>query len=213
MKTDDLITLLSTGLEPVQTNAARWRLQWAVVGGLAGGLLLMLALYGLRKDIGAAAVLPMFWFKLAFPLAVALPALVLTARLGHPGMRVGRVWLALPLPWVVLSALALLALFNAAPEARAGLVLGSTWASCAFNIALVSLPSFVGLLWAMKGLAPTRPALAGASSGLVAASLGTMVYALHCSEMQAPFLAVWYALGMLVPTAAGALLGPRILRW
>jgi hypothetical protein len=213
MKTDDLIALLSTGLEPVQTGAARQRLQWAVLGGLAGGLLVMLALYGLRKDIGAAALLPMFWFKLAFPLAVALPALVLTARLGHPGRRAGRMWLALPLPWVALSALALLALFDAAPEARAGLVLGSTWASCAFNIALVSLPGFVGLLWALKGLAPTRPALAGACAGLVAASLGTMVYALHCTEMQAPFLAVWYALGMLLPTAAGALLGPKLLRW
>jgi hypothetical protein len=213
MKTDDLIALLATGLEPVQTDAAQRRFQWAVLGGLAGGLLVMLALYGLRKDIGVALWLPMFWFKLVFPLAVALPALVLAARLGHPGMRTGRVWLALPLPWLVLSALALLALFNAEPEARAGLVLGSTWASCTFNIALVSLPSFVGLLWAMKGLAPTRPALAGACAGLVAASLGTMVYALHCPEMQAPFLAVWYLLGMLIPTVAGALLGPKLLRW
>ncbi len=213
MKTDDLIALLSTGLEPVQTDAARQRLQWAVVSGLAGGLLIMLSLYGLRKDMAAAVWLPMFWFKLAFPLAVALPALVLVARLGHPGMRVGRVWLALPLPWVALSALALLALFDAAPETRASLLLGSTWTSCAFNIALVSLPSFVGLLWAMKGLAPTRPALAGACSGLVAASLGTLVYALHCPEMQAPFLAMWYTLGMLLPTAAGAFLGTKILRW
>lgn len=213
MKTDDLVALLSTGLEPVQTGALRQRLQWALFGGVAGGLLVMLSLYGLRKDIGAAMWLPMFWIKLAFPLTVALPALVLTARLGHPGMRAGRVWLALPLPWMALSALALLALFNAAPEARESLVLGSTWTSCVFNIALVSLPSFVGLLWAMKGLAPTRPALAGACAGLVAASLGTMVYALHCPEMQAPFLAVWYVLGMLLPTVAGALLGTKILRW
>ena len=213
MKTEELIALLSTGLEPVQTGAARQRLQWAVLGGLAGGLLVMLALYGLRKDIGTAVLLPMFWFKLVFPLAVALPALVLTARLGHPGVHAGRVWLALPLPWVALSALALLALLDAAPEAHADLVLGSTWASCAFNTALVSLPSFIGLLWAMKGLAPTRPGLAGACAGLAAASLGTMVYALHCPEMQAPFLVVWYTLGMWIPTAAGALLGPKLLRW
>lgn len=213
MKTDDLIVLLSTGLEPVQTGAARQRLGWAILGGLAGGLLVMMALYGPRKDIAEAVWLPMFWFKLAFPLAIALPALVLTARLGHPGMRLGRAWLALPLPWLALSALALLALFNAAPEARAGLVLGSTWASCALNIALVSLPSFVGLFWAMKGLAPTRPELAGACAGLLAASLGTMVYALHCPEMQAPFLAVWYALGMLLPAVAGGLLGTKVLRW
>lgn len=213
MKTDDLIALLSKGLEPAQTHAAWYRLQAAVWGGLAGGLLLMLTLYGLRKDIETAVGMPMFWFKLALPLATALPALVLTARLGHPGMRGGRLWLALPLPWLVLLALALVALLNAEPHARAGLVLGGTWASCAFSIALVSLPSFVGLFWAVKGLAPTRAALTGACAGLVAASMGAMVYALHCPEMQAPFLAIWYVLGMLIPVAAGALLGPKILRW
>lgn len=36
---------------------------------------------------------------------------------------------------------------------------------------------------------------------------------LHCTEMQAPFLAVWYVLGILIPTGAGALLGSRLLRW
>ena len=32
-------------------------------------------------------------------------------------------------------------------------------------------------------------------------------------RLDAPFLAVWYVLGMLVPTALGALVGPRVLRW
>ena len=36
---------------------------------------------------------------------------------------------------------------------------------------------------------------------------------LHCPEPAAPFLAIWYLLGMLVPTAIGAWLGPRLLRW
>jgi hypothetical protein len=31
--------------------------------------------------------------------------------------------------------------------------------------------------------------------------------------MEAPFLAVWYVLGMLIPAGAGALLGRRVLRW
>lgn len=28
-----------------------------------------------------------------------------------------------------------------------------------------------------------------------------------------PFIATWYLLGMLIPTAIGAWLGPRLLRW
>ena len=68
-------------------------------------------------------------------------------------------------------------------------------------------------LWAMKGLAPTRLALAGAGAGLLAGALGALVYALHCPELAASFLAVWYVLGIAIPALAGALLGPRVLRW
>ena len=91
--------------------------------------------------------------------------------------------------------------------------MGKTWLSCAFNIAWVSAPVLVGMLWAVKGMAPTRPALAGACAGLASAAAGAMVYALHCPEMQAPFLAVWYMLGMLIPTAVGAVVGAKLLRW
>jgi len=31
--------------------------------------------------------------------------------------------------------------------------------------------------------------------------------------MEAPFLATWYLLGILLPTVTGALIGPFILRW
>ena len=68
-------------------------------------------------------------------------------------------------------------------------------------------------LWAMKGLAPTRLVLAGAASGLLAGAIGALIYALHCTEMEAPFLGAWYVVGMLIPTAAGAVLGPFLLRW
>lgn len=65
----------------------------------------------------------------------------------------------------------------------------------------------------LRGLAPTRLRLAGAAAGFAAGSLGALVYSLHCPELAAPFLAIWYLLGMLIPTAIGAWLGPRLLRW
>jgi hypothetical protein len=55
---------------------------------------------------------------------------------------------------------------------------------------VVSLPMFAALLWALKGLAPTRPALAGAAAGALAGGAGAMVYALHCPELAAPYIAV-----------------------
>jgi hypothetical protein len=65
----------------------------------------------------------------------------------------------------------------------------------------------------MKGLAPTRLALAGAAAGLLSGSIGAAVYALHCPEMAPPFLGIWYLAGMLIPAAAGMVAGPRVLRW
>jgi hypothetical protein len=104
-------------------------------------------------------------------------------------------------------------LLGAQSGTRMGLVLGATWKSCPFNIALLSIPGTALLLWMTKGLAPTRPALAGAACGLTAGAVAAFVYALHCPEMAAPFIAVWYLLGMIMPAAVGAVLGGRILRW
>jgi hypothetical protein len=92
-------------------------------------------------------------------------------------------------------------------------LLGQTWAVCPHLIAMLSAPVFVGTVWPMKGLAPTKPVLAGAAAGMLAGAVATVVYALHCPEMAAPFLATWYLLGMAIPTAVGAALGPRLLRW
>jgi len=39
------------------------------------------------------------------------------------------------------------------------------------------------------------------------------VYALHCPELAAPFIGLWYLLGVLIPAGIGALIGPRLLRW
>ncbi len=55
--------------------------------------------------------------------------------------------------------------------------------------------------------------MSGAAAGLLAGSLGALVYCLHCPELAAPFLGTWYLLGMLIPALIGSLLGPRLLRW
>jgi hypothetical protein len=98
-----------------------------------------------------------------------------------------------------------------APGERMGLVLGHVGVA-PVRIALIG-PAFAATFWAMKGLAPTRPVAAGAFSGLLAGAVGAAVYCLHCPEMASPFLGTWYLLGMAIPSAAGAVAGPRLLRW
>lgn len=213
MKTDDLITMLATGVEPVPGNVAARRLRAALLWGAVGALLILVLGYGVRADLRQASALPMFWVKLVFPGLVAAAALLLLLRLSHPGMRPGTAWLGLVLPWLAVLLMAAWALAQAPPDQRLALVLGATWQVCAFNIALVSSPVFAAVLWAVKGLAPTRLGLAGACAGLLAGAVGAVVYALHCPELEAPFLAVWYVAGMLIPASLGAWLGPRVLRW
>lgn len=213
MRTDDLIEMLAQGAVPVSRHTIEQRLATAALVGLAGALALMLALFGVRADLIQALALPMFWGKLLFVAALAWASVAVLRRLARPGLGLAHSVALLALPPLVLWLLAVVVLAQTDSGQRLPLVLGSTWRSCPFNIALLSLPALMGSLWALHGAAPTRLGWAGAGAGLLAGALATFVYALHCPEMDAPFLAVWYLAGIAIPTALGAVLGPRLLRW
>ena len=213
MKTDDFVSLLATGVAPVDPDVPGQRFRMALSAGAVGAALVMLMAFGLNPHLRAAAMLPMFWVKLVFPATLGLVAVLLAQRLSHPGMRLGAAAKAWPGPVIAMALLALLVWLDAAPADRPDMIYGKTWKTCSRNIAIVAAPVLAGVLWAMKGLAPTRLVLAGASAGLLAGAVGTVVYALHCQEMAAPFVLVWYGGGMLLCTAIGAVLGPRVLRW
>lgn len=213
MRTDDLVTMLSTGAVAVEPNAAARRFGGAFGWGVLGAGLLMAMFLGVRADLAAVALLPMFWVKLAFVACLAAASLLAVLRLSRPGLRLGWVPGALAAPVLAMWVLAGSSLMRADPARRVQLFFGETWTSCPLLVAMLSAPAFVAVLWAMRGLAPTRLRLAGSASGLVSGATGALVYSLHCPELEAPFLGFWYLVGMLIPTAVGALLGPRLLRW
>jgi hypothetical protein len=213
VKTDDLIAMLSTGTAPVARRATSRRLTVALLVGLPLSVACMLLVYGVRRDLMQVMSLPMFWMRLAFPTCMAIAGFVIVQRLARPGARVHLAWLGLALPVLVIWSMALMMLASAPAEQRPALVMGQTWRTCTMNIAFISVPVFAATIAALKGLAPTRPALAGAAAGAMAGAAGAAVYALHCQELAAPFLAVWYVVGIAVPAIAGALLGPKLLRW
>lgn len=212
MKTDKLIAMLASDAGAVAPRVWLPRYALALGAGLIGAALLMVLLLGVRPDIADAVRLPMFWVKLAFPTALAAGALLAAVRLSRPGVAIGRAGAMLVAPVLAIWVLAALALL-AAPEDRAMLIWGETWAACLVNIPLLSVPAFVAVFWVMKSLAPVRPALAGAAAGLLAGALSAIIYALHCPELVAPFIGLWYLLGMLIPAALGAMIGPQLLRW
>jgi len=213
MKTEQLIGLLAAGETRVAPHLVRQRFAAALGWSMPLAALVMVIVYGLRGDLVQALSSTVFWMKLAFAGALALFAGLATDRLGRPGMRVAGVWAGLVAPVVLLWLAAAAALVGADPAQRAELVFGSSWRSCPFNIALISLPLFAAMLWFVKGMAPTEPALAGASAGLLSGALATLIYALHCPESSVTFVGIWYVLGIAIATLAGAALGPKLLRW
>lgn len=213
MRTDDLVTMLATGAGAVPPNPAARRYAIALGCGASGAALLLATLLGPRADLDAAVLLPMFWVKLAFVGCVAAASLLAALRLSRPGVRLAWVPGVVSAPVLAIWLLAAVVLARADAAQRAQLFFGDTWNSCPFLVATLSAPVFVAVVWAMKGLAPTRLRLAGGAAGLLSGAVGALVYSLHCPELEAPFVGFWYLLGMLIPAAVGALLGPRLLRW
>ncbi len=213
MKTDDLVSMLATGVAPAPRRAATHRLALALAVGLPLSLALMRVDYGLRRDLLEVMFWPMFWVKGLFSACVALAGFVMLQRLARPGVRVRQAWLGVALPVALVWVLAVIAWSRAPADARMPMLMGQTWKTCALSICWIGLPVFATSMLALRSLAPTRLALAGAAAGALAGGVGAAVYALHCIELAAPFLAVWYVGGIALSAAMGALLGPRLLRW
>jgi hypothetical protein len=213
MKTNDLIAMLARGDVAVLPLRVERRFAIGMGLGLGVTVLLMAITLGTRDDLGAALHMPMFWVKLTFAASLAFASLQGAVRLSRPGAPLGHTPAAVLTPIAALWLLAIVTLYCAAPQQRTYLIMGDTWAVCPVLIAMLAVPVFGGALWAFRGLAPTRLRLAGATAGLSAGAFATLVYSLHCPEMAAPFIATWYVLGIAIPAAVGALLGPPLLRW
>ena len=213
MKTEDLVSLLSTGAEAVDLRLTSRRWLLALAGGALVAFLLTAGLLKLNPALWHETLKPMFWVRESYCAVLGVLGFVVVVRLARPGLRLGLAPMGISVAVIVMWVLAVVALVAASPQNRAGLILGHTAGVCPFLITLIAAPLLIALLWVMRSLAPTRLRWAGAGAGFTAGSIGALVYTLHCPELAAPFLGIWYLLGMLIPTAIGAWLGPRLLRW
>ena len=211
--TDDLIGRLAGDLAPVSGNVVVRRL---AIGAGAGALVsaaVMLVWLGPRADLAAAIGTSSFWAKFVYTLALGLIGLAAIERLSRPGVTPRR---AAPAAAVTLAAVAVLALLElalSAPAERPALFFGTTAGVCPWRIVALSMPIFLGTVWAVRGLAPTRLTLAGLAAGLVAGGLGAWIYSFHCGETAMPFLATWYSAGIAAGGLIGAICGRWLLRW
>ncbi len=211
MRTDELIHILARQAGPAPRALPQRRLGLALGGGVLLSLLAALLLIGSVPGEMYAHAAP--WIKLAYALALVAATAAWVLRLARPGVATRT---PARLTAAVIAAMALLGLlsFVTAPQGeRLPELMGHSWASCPWLVFGLSLPTLAGTLWALHGLAPTRPRLAGLAAGLLAGAVGAFSYAFACDELATSFVALWYSLGIGLAGALGAWIGPRWLRW
>jgi hypothetical protein len=212
MRTADLIELLAHDIRAAPPGVVSKRLLSALAaGGLVSFAIVALGLH--CQPLLAAAQQPWFWMKAAYTGLLTVAGAIIVRRLSVPGARIGVAPIAAGLVIVAMLALGAGQIISAGPAARVALWLGHTWKICSPLILLLAVPIYASLILAIRGLAPTRPALTGAAAGFAAGALAATLYGLHCPEQAAAFVATWYTLGIAAASALGAIAGSRLLRW
>jgi hypothetical protein len=213
MKTDDLITMLSTNVEPVDTRQVTHTIRKALlIAGAAVVIAVLLAL-GVRDDAMNSGALAALVLKLGATLVVLALASRYLIKVARPGgeRQVPLVWIVAP--FVGIMMLAVLSLGSAPHAHWHGMILGDQWLECIISIPVIAVVPFAVLVWAVRQAAPTDLRRTGAVVGLVAGSLSAAGYAFHCMDDSVPFVALWYGGTILLCSVVGWALGPRLLRW
>lgn len=213
MNTEQLIDSLSKNVPAVPRHALDQRIRFGLYGGGAITTLLVIGLLGLRQDLPLAVESFSFWLKWTYTLSVGIGAVYAVGRLAQPTPTSVRGLWMLTVPVLVLAAVGIGELANTPTREWLSLWLGNSWKVCPWLVLGLSVPIFVGLLWSFRKLAPTRMRAAGAAAGLASGAWAAMIYCLHCPEVAAIFVLTWYSLGMALAAVAGAIVGPRLLRW
>ena len=214
MDTDDLIAALAEDARVIAPGLVQRRLAVFVGTGLFASVALLLVWLPPRHDLAQAVQGGFFWAKSLYTFSFAIAGSLALERLSRPGGRSPALSRNLVLGGLsLMGAAGVTGLMLAPPDARALMWLGDSYQVCGMRIVVLATPLLLTGLMAVRSLAPTNLRAAGFATGLLAGGLSATVYALHCPESTAAFVATWYSLGMLACAAIGALLGPMVLRW
>ncbi|WP_269714782.1 DUF1109 domain-containing protein [Caulobacter sp. NIBR2454] len=212
MSHDDLIRQLASHVPAVPRRAAARRITRAIVVGGVITLGLVLLGLGVRTDITTAVATAPFWYKAAYTASFAICGVILLLQVARPDtahLRWAWLWLV---PLAVMGLACVLELARTPAWKWSERLMHPPWA-CPLIVLILSAPVFAGLVWAFRRLAPTNLPLAGAAIGLASGAVAATLYCLYCEAVSPLYIFTRYTLGIGLATAAGALVGPRMLRW
>jgi hypothetical protein len=213
MKTDELIDVLSTNLEPVDTRKVERTLKVAILFGLGAALGSAALALGPRWDFHDPDALRFLLLKLAFGVAVVLLGSVFLIKHARPGGELHSWTVLAAAPLLIALAIGTVSLVSMPSAHWNHMVLGDQWLECLISIPIIAIVPFAAIMAAVRMAAPTNLVRTGALAGLVAGGISAIGYAVHCTDDSLPFVGLWYSGTIVLCTIAGALLGPRLLRW
>jgi hypothetical protein len=213
MKTEDLISMLSTNVEVVDHRRVGRNIGMAVVAGAAVAVATVFFVLGPRADLTTVGTFIPSLLKVAFTVIILVPASIYLIRLTRPGGERSSSVALVALPFIAIMLLVVLSLGFAPGSHWKATILSDEWLECVISIPLIAIVPFAVIIWAVRQMAPTDLARTGAFAGLVAGCLSATGYALHCADDSVPFFALWYGGTIALCTFAGWQLGPKLLRW
>jgi len=212
MDTDQLIRTLAAD-NAHQARPVGVVLALALLAAAPVSVALFFAVLGVRPDVMTAMRNPFFDLKFVVTLALALSAITLSLHLSRPeaALRGWSLLLLIPVGVLVVGIGSEMILPQRLPMMTR--LVGSNSKICMTSIPLISLPLLAAALVGLRHGAPARPAVAGATAGLLSAGLAATLYAAHCTDDSPLFVATWYTLATALVTAVGALAGRKLLRF
>lgn len=214
MNTDNLIDILATDVPPVKPGLMRNELIAILAAGAGTALAATLALFGLPADalaepfigVRVATLIVMMAF-----IVVGSISLLEVARPGKPRL-LPLIGIGVLLAFLLCAGIG--AFLAASPAGRGQMLFGPQWTQCLERFPVVALPPIAMLIYFVRRrTAPTHLRLSGAIIGLLAASLGAFMLACCVPAISLRFIALNFGGLITLSAAAGALLGPRLLRW
>ncbi len=212
METEQLIRTLAAD-NRYRARPVGFILTLALLAAAPVSFLMFMTTLGVRPDVMTAMHNPFFDLKFVVTLALAISAIIVALHLSRPEASMkGWGWLLLIPVGIIAAGIGSEMMLPQRLPAMTRLI-GQNSRICMTAIPLLSLPLLAGALVGLRHGAPARPALAGAIAGLISAGLAATLYASHCTDDSPLFVVTWYSIATAMVTAAGALIGSKVLRF
>lgn len=213
MNMDEFVSSLSSQTPKGGPHATTLRLAIGLSMGAAGAGVFLVLFGGLAGPGAQSASFDTPVWKIAYSVALAVSALILTLQFAAPETRANRRHLLAFAPVMMMAMIAMTELFSSPPQTWTHLMFGYGVSSCVMTIFIISPPIFAGMFWAFRRFATTDYKAAGAAIGALTGAMAGALYAATSGDTPACFVFIWYSISVAATTFAGALAGPRFLRW